>query len=65
MNDLETKFNAIWPIKGVRKGVRATRVYLEVSRILTGIGYHYDRARDFTVWELHLAQLVAEKIKRE
>ena len=63
MSDLSHKFNIVWTEMGVGKEVRGTRVYLEVSRILTGIGYHYDRRRDFTVWELRLAELVVEKMR--
>lgn len=63
MSDLSHKFNIVWADMGGTGNANATRVYLEVSRILTGIGYCHDRARDFTVWELRLAELVVERMR--
>jgi hypothetical protein len=63
MSDLSHKFNIVWAEMSGTGNARPTRVYLEVSRILTGIGYCYDRLRDFTVWELRLAELVAERMR--
>jgi hypothetical protein len=64
MSDLSHKFNIVWAEMGVgKKEARGTRVYLEVSRILTGVGHCYDRTRDFTVWELRLAERVVERMR--
>lgn len=65
MSDLSHKFNVVWAKMGGTKNANATHVCLEVSRILTGIGHCYDRTRDFTVWELRLAELVVERMKSE
>jgi hypothetical protein len=63
MSDLSHKFNIVWAGMGGTGSARAQRVFLEVRRIVTGIPTGQDRARDFTVWELRLAELVVERMR--
>jgi len=72
MSDLSNKFNAMWMEMGQGEA-RQFRVFMEVRRILTreiprilnkqGRHVAVDRTKYFTLWELHLAEIIANAMK--
>jgi len=72
MSDLSNKFNAMWREKGQGEA-RQFRVFIEVRRILTGKMPHLtnkhgrrvaiDRNKYFTLWELRLAEIIADAMR--
>jgi len=74
MSALSDEFNKIWPDLPYGKA-RQFRVFMEVSRVVTrrkmrlttkdGGSVPLDRLRDFTLWELRLAEIIVDRMKSE